>query len=76
MKNGGAPHKPILLLSVIRLFEKGIFADNYSFCFALTPRKNFMLRQRAKAGGSLSKRRRDFFEKQVRKGINYLTNLT
>ncbi|MDR0864665.1 MAG: HNH endonuclease [Candidatus Symbiothrix sp.] len=28
MKNGGAPHKPILLLSVIRLFEKGIFTDN------------------------------------------------
>ncbi len=27
-KNGGAPHKPILLLSVIRLFEKGIFTDN------------------------------------------------
>jgi putative restriction endonuclease len=28
MKNGGAPHKPILLLSVIRLFENGIFTDN------------------------------------------------
>jgi putative restriction endonuclease len=28
MKNGGAPHKPILLLSVIRLFEQGICADN------------------------------------------------
>ena len=27
-KNGGAPHKPILLLSIIRLFEKGIFTDN------------------------------------------------
>lgn len=27
-KNGGAPHKPILLLSVIRLFEKGIFTNN------------------------------------------------
>lgn len=27
MKNGGAPHKPILLLSVIRLFELGIYAD-------------------------------------------------
>jgi putative restriction endonuclease len=27
-KNGGAPHKPILLLSVISLFEKGIFTDN------------------------------------------------
>lgn len=24
-KNGGAPHKPILLLSVIRMFEKGVF---------------------------------------------------
>jgi putative restriction endonuclease len=28
MKNGGAPHKPILLLSVIRLFENGLFTDN------------------------------------------------
>lgn len=28
MKNGGAPHKPILLLSVIRLFEQGIYTDN------------------------------------------------
>ncbi|GHV66799.1 HNH endonuclease [Bacteroidia bacterium] len=28
MKNGGAPHKPILLLSVISLFEKGIFTNN------------------------------------------------
>lgn len=27
-KNGGAPHKPILLLSIIRLFEKGIFINN------------------------------------------------
>lgn len=27
-KNGGAPHKPVLLLSVIRLFEKGLIADN------------------------------------------------
>lgn len=26
-KNGGAPHKPILLLSVIRMFEQGIFKD-------------------------------------------------
>ena len=28
MKNGGAPHKPILFLSVIRLFEQGIFTNN------------------------------------------------
>jgi putative restriction endonuclease len=28
MKNGGAPHKPILLLSMIQLFESGIFTDN------------------------------------------------
>jgi len=28
MKNGGAPHKPILLLSVIRMFENGIFTNN------------------------------------------------
>jgi putative restriction endonuclease len=28
MKNGGAPHKPILLLSLIRLFEQGIYTDN------------------------------------------------
>jgi len=28
MKNGGAPHKPILLLSIIRLFENGIFINN------------------------------------------------
>lgn len=27
-KNGGAPHKPILLLSIIRLFEKGIYTNN------------------------------------------------
>lgn len=27
-KNGGAPHKPILLLSIIRLFEKGLFTNN------------------------------------------------
>jgi putative restriction endonuclease len=27
-KYGGAPHKPILLLSIIRLFEKGIFINN------------------------------------------------
>lgn len=27
-KNGGAPHKPILLLTIIRLFEKGIFTNN------------------------------------------------
>lgn len=27
-KNGGAPHKPILLLSIIRLFEKGFFTNN------------------------------------------------
>lgn len=27
-KNGGAPHKPILLLSIIRLFEKGVFTNN------------------------------------------------
>jgi putative restriction endonuclease len=31
MKNGGAPHKPILLLSVIRLFEQGIYSDNQIF---------------------------------------------
>jgi len=28
MKNGGAPHKPILLLSILRLFENGIFTNN------------------------------------------------
>jgi putative restriction endonuclease len=28
MKNGGAPHKPILLLSVIRLFENGLLTNN------------------------------------------------
>lgn len=27
-KKGGAPHKPILLLSVVRLFERGIFTNN------------------------------------------------
>jgi putative restriction endonuclease len=31
MKNGGAPHKPILLLSIIRLFESGIFPNNRIF---------------------------------------------
>jgi putative restriction endonuclease len=31
MKNGGAPHKPILLLSIIRLFENGIFTNNQIF---------------------------------------------
>ncbi|GHV28640.1 hypothetical protein FACS1894176_11250 [Bacteroidia bacterium] len=31
MKNGGAPHKPILLLSVIRLFENGLFTNNQIF---------------------------------------------
>ncbi len=31
MKNGGAPHKPVLLLSVISLFEKGIFTNDYIF---------------------------------------------
>lgn len=28
-KNGGAPHKPILLLSIIHLFEKQIYTNNY-----------------------------------------------
>ena len=28
MKKGGAPHKPILLLSVIRMFENGVFTNN------------------------------------------------
>jgi putative restriction endonuclease len=28
MKNGGAPHKPILLLSVIKLFEQGLYTNN------------------------------------------------
>lgn len=28
MKNGGAPHKPILMLSIISLFEKGIFTNS------------------------------------------------
>lgn len=27
-KNGGAPHKPVLLLSMIRLFETGVFQTN------------------------------------------------
>ena len=27
-KNGGAPHKPVLLLSVIRLFEQHLITDN------------------------------------------------
>ena len=31
MKNGGAPHKPILLLSIISLFEKGIYTNNQIF---------------------------------------------
>ena len=31
MKNGGAPHKPILLLSIISLFEKDIYTDNQIF---------------------------------------------
>ena len=30
-KNGGAPHKPILLLSIIRLFEKGLLTNNQIF---------------------------------------------
>lgn len=30
-KNGGAPHKPILLLSIIDLFEKGILSDNHIY---------------------------------------------
>jgi putative restriction endonuclease len=28
MRNGGAPHKPVLLLSVISLFERAIFAND------------------------------------------------
>jgi len=31
MKNGGAPHKPILLLSVIGLLEKGIYTNSQIF---------------------------------------------
>jgi len=31
MKNGGAPHKPILLLSIISLFEKDIYTNNQIF---------------------------------------------
>lgn len=30
-KNGGAPHKPILLLSVIDLFEKKVYYNNQLF---------------------------------------------
>lgn len=30
-KNGGAPHKPILILSIIQLFENGIFDNNQIF---------------------------------------------
>jgi putative restriction endonuclease len=30
-KNGGAPHKPILLLSIIDLFEKGILYGNHIY---------------------------------------------
>ena len=30
-KNGGAPHKPILLLSIIALFEEGILSDNHIY---------------------------------------------
>lgn len=30
-KNGGAPHKPILLLSIIDLFESGVFDSNKIF---------------------------------------------
>ncbi|MFD2969955.1 HNH endonuclease [Sphingobacterium bambusae] len=29
MKNGGAPHKPILLLSIIEQFEQGLFFDEH-----------------------------------------------
>jgi putative restriction endonuclease len=28
LKNGGAPHKPILLLSVIKIFEQGYYTNN------------------------------------------------
>jgi putative restriction endonuclease len=31
MKSGGAPHKPILLLSIIRLFENGVFTNNHIY---------------------------------------------
>jgi putative restriction endonuclease len=34
-KNGGAPHKPILLLSIIDLFEKGILSDNQHLCYPI-----------------------------------------
>lgn len=30
-KNGGAPHKPILILSIIQLFERGIYNNNQIF---------------------------------------------
>lgn len=30
-KNGGAPHKPVLLLSIIQLFEQGIFVNQHVF---------------------------------------------
>jgi putative restriction endonuclease len=30
-KNSGAPHKPILLLSIIDLFEKEILSDNHIY---------------------------------------------
>lgn len=30
-KNGGAPHKPILLISILELFAKGIFNDEHIF---------------------------------------------
>ena len=31
MKNGGAPHKPILILSLIEQFEKQIIFDDHIF---------------------------------------------
>jgi putative restriction endonuclease len=31
MKNGGAPHKPILLLSMIKLFEQSLYTNNQIF---------------------------------------------
>ena len=31
MKNGGAPHKPILLLSIIRMFEESLFINSQIF---------------------------------------------
>lgn len=30
-KNGGAPHKPVLLLSLIRLFESGVFSNQHIY---------------------------------------------